>query len=476
MDDRQLVGEALAHPASGFAAVYDAYADRIHDYCHSILRSADDAADAAQDTFVLAHQRLGQLREPDKLKAWLYAIARSRCLRRIEARKRQQPVDDMERLTPTAEEASGELETQEARELVWAAAAGLADDDRAVLDAHLRHGLTGPDLADVLGVPTAKANQMLHRMKERLERTIGAIVVLRAGRKDCDELAAIAGDGELTPLTRKRVARHIDRCDVCGDTRRRLTPQLAYAAIPLVPAPAVLRDRVIEQTAAASATGGAEPTLIDESAWRVDGFPDTPARPEPPPMRGPGRAGVGRVLGVAAAVVVVLFAGVGIGRLFADDDPSPVEIAAPSTEATATTDPGQATTSSTPASSPLPPPTEPTGTGEPPTAPTVPGDEVILDVTAPKLGPLSIDCGPTATVRTTVTDDTDPDPTTDLTLDWTSNSGSPLPMTRVGTTSTYEATAQIGESTTTFTVRGTLTDVSGNSAVRQATIDCFFID
>ena len=74
---------AAARDPAAFAAIYDRYSDRLHDFCLGMLRDRDAAADAVQDTFITAATRLTQLREPDKLRPWLYAIARHEALRRI---------------------------------------------------------------------------------------------------------------------------------------------------------------------------------------------------------------------------------------------------------------------------------------------------------------------------------------------------------------------------------------------------------
>ena len=46
-----------------------------------MLSNPADAADAVQDTFVIASSRLAELRDPGLLCAWLYAVARNECLR-----------------------------------------------------------------------------------------------------------------------------------------------------------------------------------------------------------------------------------------------------------------------------------------------------------------------------------------------------------------------------------------------------------
>jgi RNA polymerase sigma factor (sigma-70 family) len=251
--DAELVAGVLAGDREAFAAVYDRYGDRLFDFAHSMLRQREDAEDAVADSFVLVAERLGQLREPDRLRPWLYAIVRSESLRRLKARKRvayggeEQLVDMADTsMTPDAEAEQAML-----RDLVWDASAGLADRDRAMLDLHLRQGLEGADLGEAMGVTASNAYVMLNRLKGQVERALGALLIARLGRDDCDDLDDILvdWDGRFSPLVRKRVARHVDDCDVCSDRRRRMvSPLTLLTGVPLVAAPLSLRDRVVDDT------------------------------------------------------------------------------------------------------------------------------------------------------------------------------------------------------------------------------------
>src|SRR6266568_4832085 len=88
-------------------------------------------------------------------------------------------------------------------------------------------------LAEALGVSRNHAHALLSRARSQLERSLGALIVARTGRADCADLdAMLAGwDGQLTVLMRKRISRHIEQCEVCGERKRReLTPALFAAA------------------------------------------------------------------------------------------------------------------------------------------------------------------------------------------------------------------------------------------------------
>jgi RNA polymerase sigma factor (sigma-70 family) len=258
-DDAQLVRAATAGDRNAFAAVYDRYADRLHDFCWGLLRDRDEAADATQDAFLVAAERLGQLRDPERLRPWLYAVARSQALRRLRARSRVAPEEEMTDLPDPAPGPERSAERADLRQLVWDAAGGLSPRDRALLDLHLRHGLEGAELGQAMNIEPGHAYVLLSRLRDQVERSLGAFLVARLGRDDCPELSSILSDwdGRFSPLIRKRVARHVDTCEVCGPARRRLaSPVALLAAVPPLPAPALLRRRVMERVDLTAGTSG----------------------------------------------------------------------------------------------------------------------------------------------------------------------------------------------------------------------------
>src|SRR6266545_1100109 len=331
--DAELVAAAMGGDRGAFAAIYDRYADRLHDFCWSLLRDRDEAADATQDAFLVAAERLGQLRDPERLRPWLYAVARSQALRRARARQRVAPEEDMIDRPDTADGPELAAEQADLRELVWNAAAGLSERDRAVLDLHLRHGLEGAELGEAMGVSASHTYVLLSRLRDQVERSLGALLVARLGRRDCPDLARLlAGwDGRFSPLIRKRVARHVDGCDRCGERRRALASPLALlAAVPPLPAPTWLRGQVLERLQLTASHGGSEPPQAEPPG----GGQEPPQAHAEPPGDGPqdgapaaARGGrPGRAALLAAALVLGVAGGVALGweRQPAASDPGAV--------------------------------------------------------------------------------------------------------------------------------------------------------
>ncbi|EFQ82806.1 Sigma-70 region 2 [Aeromicrobium marinum DSM 15272] len=356
--DAELVAGVLAGDREAFAAVYDRYGGKLYDFAYAMMRSREEAEDSVADSFVILAERLTQLRDPDRLRPWLYAVVRSECLRRLKARKRV-VYDGEDQLVAMADDArtpEDEAQATALRELVWDAAAGLADRDRALLDLHLRQGLEGAELGEAMGVTAANAYVMLSRLRTQVDRSLGALLIARLGRDDCDELDDLLADwdGSFSPLIRKRVARHVDGCDVCSERRKVIvSPWALLAAVPVFTVPLGLRDRVMAETTlvamGAPGSGGAAGApatgLLRSTAFRV----------------------AAAVLAVVAVVATVLLWPGG-----ADDD-----VPAPS-PATATTEPAEAT----------PSPTDP-ATTEPPA-------EVVVTAGTLTLSTRTIDLGATA--------------------------------------------------------------------------------
>ncbi len=253
--DSQLVAAHLAGDRGALAGIYDRYSPALYDTAAAMLNDRHEAGDAMQDVFVMAAQKLGQLRDPDRLKPWLFAILRNEVYRRTKRRGRSRPTDFsgpgaadvVAPLDPDAEAAT--VAYAELAELVRSAAEGLDERDQLVLELSVRQGLAGGDLADALGVTTDQSYVLVHRMRERVERSLGALTVARMGRKECSELATVlAGwDGRFNVLVRKRVARHVDACETCERTKRKYALIPLLGAAPAYAAPLELREQVLSK-------------------------------------------------------------------------------------------------------------------------------------------------------------------------------------------------------------------------------------
>ena len=287
MEDPEVVAAIVAGDPAGLAEAYDRYAMPLYSYCRSMLREPADAADAVQDTFLVATAKLRDLRDPGKLRSWLYSVARNECLRRLRAGNALSALEEAADMPTQAAELGADTERAELQELVRAAIDGLNPSERDVIELSLVHELDGDDLADALGVSRNHAHALLSRARSQLERSLGALIVARTGRRSCPVLEGMltSWDGQMTVLIRKRISRHIEQCDVCGERKRReLTPALFAGVAPIAALVPAFREHVLRVLADRSPAGLAHRLTVANRAgpFGPDGFP----KPISPPGAG----------------------------------------------------------------------------------------------------------------------------------------------------------------------------------------------
>ncbi|MFI5080765.1 MAG: sigma-70 family RNA polymerase sigma factor, partial [Streptosporangiales bacterium] len=247
MRDTEMVAPLAERRADGLAPVYDRYAPALHAYCRSLLGDPSDADDAVLDTFIIADAELDGLRDPGRLRPWLYAVARNECRHRLRSRALAARPDAANELTDETVDLAADAERAQLRAATGAALAGLGPGDREIVELNLRHDLAGQDLADVLGVSPSQAEALAARARARFEASLGALLIARAGQDSCPELAAMLSrwDGQLNVLLRKRINRHTEHCEQCGDRRRHeLNPAMLLSMLPVALPPPGLRDQL----------------------------------------------------------------------------------------------------------------------------------------------------------------------------------------------------------------------------------------
>ena len=309
MEDPEVVAAIVAGDPAGLAEAYDRYAMPLYSYCRSMLREPADAADVVQDTFLVATAKLRDLRDPARLRSWLYAVARNECLRRLRAGSALSALEEAADIPTQSAEIGAEAERAEVQQLVREAIDGLNPGERDVIELSLISELDNDELADALGVSRNHAHALLSRARSQLERSLGALIVARTGRAACADLdAMLAGwDGQLTVLIRKRISRHIEHCEVCGERKRReLTPALFAGAVPMAALLPGFREQVLKALADRSPAGLAHRLTVANRAgpFGPHGFPKPISRPGAGPWRRVLHHPQAMVAGAASLVVV----------------------------------------------------------------------------------------------------------------------------------------------------------------------------
>jgi RNA polymerase sigma-70 factor (ECF subfamily) len=175
LSDGELVQRARDGEEFAYGALVGRYMRSAYLVALSVTRRHEDAEDAAQESFLVALQRLDECRSPDKFGGWFMTIVRnrSRNLLRRESLRFAEPVPENARAdgpTPLAD-----TERSELRGLLGDALGELSELQREIVLLHDVEGWKHREIAERLGIPSGTVRSHLHFARKSLRGSLSAI-------------------------------------------------------------------------------------------------------------------------------------------------------------------------------------------------------------------------------------------------------------------------------------------------------------
>ena len=246
-DVTRLVRDAQAGSSGALGALVAEHLPLIYNIIGRALDGDPDVDDVVQETMLRSIHALSTLREPDRYRSWLVAIAyrqiqlHLRSRQTIRRRCADEPVELADPEGDFAERTTAELVVADQRRELVEAVGWLDDGDRTLLGLWWQEAageLTRGELAAALHVKPNHAAVRVQRMKAQLDAARGVVRALQA-RPRCPELGGRLRqwNGVADPLWRKRLVRHVRECPQCGPRGHGLVaPEellLGFAALPV---------------------------------------------------------------------------------------------------------------------------------------------------------------------------------------------------------------------------------------------------
>ena len=180
--DEALVAAALAD-REAFGFLYDRYVDRVYRYCYGRLGDREAAEDATSLIFVRAMAALPTHRG-GSFRSWLFTIAHNVVLNARRNASRAQSLTVMEEIAEPGPQLDERAEDAERWHAVRRALASLPEEQRRVVELRLA-GLTGPEVALVVGRSHEAVRTTQRRAVARLRGLLGVASASEEGRHDC---------------------------------------------------------------------------------------------------------------------------------------------------------------------------------------------------------------------------------------------------------------------------------------------------
>lgn len=170
--DNLAIQRAKSGDLEALEQIYRAYEGLVYTLARRLCRSAEDAEDALQDTFLEVCRSIGGFRgtEPGMLTAWVKRVAASKALMRLR-RERYRETDELEEeLVESAGMRGADVALQMDLETVLGR---LSDRARTVVWLHDVEGYTHEDIAELMGMTVSFSKSQLARAHARLRRWLG---------------------------------------------------------------------------------------------------------------------------------------------------------------------------------------------------------------------------------------------------------------------------------------------------------------
>lgn len=174
-DTHHLIAKFKAGDTSAFEQLVRLHQDRIYSLCRHLLGNAQEAEDAAQDSFIKAYRNLPHFTPDASFYTWLYRIAVNTCL---DYKKRpflaslfaRSPDDEEFEAWELPDELSPErlYESKEMGQALQRALQKLSPKLKAVIVLKEMEGLSYEEIAEVLDVSLGTVKSRLSRAREEL--------------------------------------------------------------------------------------------------------------------------------------------------------------------------------------------------------------------------------------------------------------------------------------------------------------------
>jgi RNA polymerase sigma-70 factor, ECF subfamily len=179
MSELQTDGELVHHARKGneiaFGMLVERYQRPAYAVALSITGRHEDAEDAAQESFMVALDRLDECRSPDRFGGWLMTIVRNRSrnlIRRESIRETDQLPPGARSRVPTPDRVA---ETTELRGLLEGALKLLPEVQREIVLLHDLEGWKHREIAERLELPSGTVRSHLHFARKALRQALQSV-------------------------------------------------------------------------------------------------------------------------------------------------------------------------------------------------------------------------------------------------------------------------------------------------------------
>ncbi|MEE2863522.1 MAG: sigma-70 family RNA polymerase sigma factor [Gemmatimonadota bacterium] len=170
----ELVRLALEGDEHAFGNLVELYQRAAYAVAYSVTGRHEDAEDAAQESFLVALERLEECRNPDRFGGWLMTIVRNRSKNLIRRESLRETDEIPMGATSRSPMPDRVVENIQIRETLEGALRKLPEVQRQIVLLHDLEGWKHREIADRLGLPSGTVRSHLHFARKALRVELGS--------------------------------------------------------------------------------------------------------------------------------------------------------------------------------------------------------------------------------------------------------------------------------------------------------------
>ncbi len=230
--DEELLGAAREGDRQALNELLDRHQGRVFRFGMKMCGAEEDAKDILQETLLAAARNVDGFRGSSSVSTWLYAIARSFCIKKRRTSKfAPEHVESLEggdggaHETPDARRTPEEdVAGSQVKQALQTAIGGLDPMYREVLVLRDVEGLSAAEVAEVLGISVEAVKSRLHRARVAVRDQVAPLLGIDeaatpAAGPSCPDVLGLFSqrlEGEISGSVCEELEEHLLRCPRCS--------------------------------------------------------------------------------------------------------------------------------------------------------------------------------------------------------------------------------------------------------------------
>ena len=172
-----LIQEVKDGDKQSFGKLIDCCSAYVYGVSLKMIGNADDAKDAAQESFIKVWEKISTYKSHFKFTTWLYKIVINTCLDKLRQRSREKQIfqqsDSLENLNMSSlENSKVEFEEKQFTEFIRIVSGKLSGKQHSVFVLHDLEELTQEEISKILGMSKGSVKSNLHHARKAIRQIL----------------------------------------------------------------------------------------------------------------------------------------------------------------------------------------------------------------------------------------------------------------------------------------------------------------